>query len=379
MNTKNIFKSLSLTTTIAGALLVTGGVQAQFLDLRFVSYGNVTDPTARAALDTMLDTLETQVNSNFPDIDLDPFTKGTAKATAIASSGAGADYASDFSFGYLGVNLALAMDNATVTQIKNLASGAFSVEDAPGIAAVGAVTLGLSFKNLPKLPIPFIDSSRARGYLSFFSKSQTITPDSPAAPSLTLGMTTFAAHGQYKLLEAKSIGLGMLKWNGVELTGGIRYTKSTVEASQSMSGLQTAPTAITSPVITDVTAGFTGDAVVGINSKVFSIPIEVSTAVRLAHVLGIFMGLGTDFNFGGASSDLTINSPIVIADSANILNGVSAQADALLNAKGSPGLLNVKYFGGVQFEVLAVAISLQLTGSLTNSAKGVNVGAKAFW
>jgi hypothetical protein len=86
-----------------------------------------------------------------------------------------------------------------------------------------------------------------------------------------------------------------------------------------------------------------------------------------------------DINIGSASSGLNIASPVEFDFSDTNISGVTANAAAGLNASGKPTFTNLKYFAGVQFEILAIAISAQFTGSLLDSGKAINIGAKLFW
>jgi len=383
---KNTLKNLSITGFVASTFFVAPAVSAADLfNLTISSYGSIADDAnpfnaaARSVIDTAVGELETQINSNFPDIDLDPFTKSTAKAAGVSPSGVGIDYASDFGFGYIAANIAIA-SGATVGEIKDLAT---PPADLTKIGKVGlggsiALTLGLSFKHLPKIPVfgDIFEPSRTRGYLSFYKGGKEFASEDATQPSFAITNSIFSAHGQYKLVEGMSVGLGTFKWGGVDVSGGLRYSKSAVSLSQPLSGLSSTALDLGGG-LGNVTAEFTGDAVVSVNTSTFSIPLEVSTSTRLLHVLGLFLGTGLDLNFGSAKSGLSIASPVTFEN--NLISGVTAQADANLNATGKPTFTNLKYFAGVQFEILAIAISAQFTGSLLDSGKAINVGAKLFW
>jgi hypothetical protein len=210
---------LSLYSFVLSTLLLSPSVKAaDFIDLTISDYGTIPS-IGHSALGTVVETLEDQINSNFPTIDLVPFTEGAAKSAGIATSGMGPDYASDFGFGYISSNFSIA-SSATVNQIKDLGTGTASVEDVPGIGGSIALTLGLSFKHIPKIPVfgDIFEPSRTRGYLSFYSGGKSFNADNPVSPDFKIGSSIFAAQGQYKLVEGMSVGLGTFKWGGVDVS-----------------------------------------------------------------------------------------------------------------------------------------------------------------
>jgi len=72
------------------------------------------------------------------------------------------------------------------------------------------------------------------------------------------------------------------------------------------------PSSVTNGVNVDVTGDATGNAVFKIDMTTRSIPVEVTTSVRLLTLLTAYGGLGFDWQLGGGSAlDLAMNASMI--------------------------------------------------------------------
>lgn len=364
--------------TLSAALALTSPSHAvnQVITLTVTDYGSIPVGPARDALDTAILTMQTQINTDFPDINVTSFSESSAKSASLASSGVGVDYASDFDFGYLATNVGVASDVSP----SNL-SDRINAKDYPGIGAALALTAGLNLKHFPAIPIvsQIFAPERTRAYVSLLSLGHKFDIDSATGSAADLSCTILSAQGQYKLVPGYSVGLGFFKWGGVDISGGIRYTSAHVSINAPLQDITIHPDLSSSGMGTGNVA-FSGNSVVSVNMKTFTIPVEISTSTRLLHLFGLFVGAGGDINLGSTSSALNIDGPVAITNTGGLdIGNVQAQATAGLTGSGKPSFVNLKSFAGMQVEFLAVAFSVQATRSLLNSVTAVNLGVKAFW
>lgn len=348
------------------------------------TYGDLASfPGASEALDTIYDTLETQINSSLPQFDFSTLFKGVADGTATAGSGTDADYASGVDFGIIGVNVGAAAKFKDNFGLSDISSSGISAIQGGGVQA--GLMLGATGKVLPQFKIGPFDSHRAKGYMSFFffGRSFNDLDFGGTTADLDVSVKHFAVAGQYKIVEERKLGAGVLKWGGVDLTGGLRYNsfKGTVTANIPTVALaqQTVASVLT------VTPSFTnGEANLIANSSTFSIPMEASTWARVLYFLTLYTGFGLDINLGStsgtgsATGDIQTNFTNTISNQP-LTNQPSATAAYNLGNNGSPYPVGLRNFTGIQIDMGVLAVYAQLNKAVVGGPLGATFGAKAFW
>jgi hypothetical protein len=380
MINKNRFNQLCMLGLGIGTLVFSNlqVAKAGPFEISITDWGTIPDDSAnpngvRAGFTELFQGLEDSVNSNeiLTNINPDTYLKAVANSTVTAGGGTDADYASPFSFGLIGANVGLAADLAPAAKLSDLFDKTRIKSSVEGVGAQAGILLGINGAHLLKTKIGFIDLSRAKGFLSFFAFGYDVG-------GFTTSFTHFAITGQYKLMQEKSLGFGLLKWGGVDLTGGLKYNKTSISLSSTLD-----PVATQSSIggIGDVTATIRPTVTLGADVGVFSIPLEVSTYARVLYFLTFFGGAGMDFAFGSASSvssavgdiDLTTS----VSNSGVTLPTAAATMD--LGSSQKPSITSLRAFGGVQFELYALSITAQINKSITNKSFGATVGAKLFF
>jgi hypothetical protein len=361
----NSLKGLGLIAATTGSMNLAFGQAFQITNR---TYGNAANTPVQAEIDTLFDSLETAVNAELPSFDPDSYLKATANATVASGGGVDADYASPFSYALVGGGVGLAADFTATGGLSDLfQDGGFTSLE--GAGAQGGIILGLNTGKFLNQKIGFIDLSRTKAFLSFFAFGYGLN-------DFDFDFKHFAVSGQYKLVPEKSMGLGVLKWGGVDLTGGLKYNKTTFTITQP--GTQTQTASVASGV-GQLSANFDGTATVGADVGIFSIPVEVSTSARVLYFLSFFAGMGADFAFGSSSSVSEVTGPISVTDSLGAFSGIGADAGLDLGSAAGPTAFGLRTFGGIQLELYALSVSVQINKSLFNESLGATVGAKLFF
>lgn len=184
--------------------------------------------------------------------------------------------------------------------------------------------------------------------------------------SLSLG-----AGVSYDLLKAKSLAVGLLKWQGVVVSSGFYYQRNRVEMSYTPDeeGFLADQDSITLGEIglKDVDLiplGYSESSLLGklattpkiqakIESSTFTIPIEVSTAIRLLYVVDLMVGAGVDLAFGSSEVGLRADSDVeFVVDPAlvsGLVDSTPGNADLVNKTTSKPQLFRPRVMAGLGF------------------------------
>ena len=368
----NLKSSTLKNLVLLGCLSSSWAARAQLFQITNRQYGNV--PAAfKTEVDAVFDALETQVNTQFPNVDASTYVKGIANSTVLSGAGLGADYSTPFSLFVLGGGLGVAADlgNAKLTDlIKGSGLGTVS-----GAALQTAYTLGVHGNRLNLGNWGPIDTKRLKFFLSFASKSSSF--DQSGGGTVTIGFKSYGARAQYSLVPARSVGFGALRWGGVDLTSGLNYASMNFGVSTPVSKSQQSSLSF----VPGATMTTTFDALMSItaSASTFTIPIEVSSSVKVLYLFTLYGGLASDISLGSSKASAGGSGPVVVTESSGTLGTISADAALAINNTAKPTPLNLRYFAGAQFDLFILAVNLQFNQALTTGTLGAEVGAKAYW
>ena len=337
--------------SLGAALLVASSAHAQVFKITPGTPGAVL--STEAALEAFLSELEDEVNAGLPSVETGEYTKGMANASAMATSGTAVVYGTPFSFGLIGANLSAGIDLGEGNKLSD-----FDAEKAAGFGAQAGIILGFNPGSIMSSPIGFIDPTRMQLFLSYFAQKRTLD-------TADVDFASFGVTAKYRLFDARNLATSLVKWNGLDVLGGIRYNKMkgsfTKEFDTEFTGTG------------GVTATVAGPAVIGADVKVISIPVEASTSLRLAYFLNLIGGAALDFNFGSSTANGDYDSDIDFTD------GSTATGDLELGGKASPTLLNARAFIGTGIDFAVGSLNFTLGKSLTASAWNVNTMLSLYW
>jgi hypothetical protein len=115
----------------------------------------------------------------------------------------------------------------------------------------------------------------------------------------------------YQLIEPKSVPLGVVRWRGLAVASGLFYQRNTTEITITDAGDIGINQALTMNDIGDtgnmsVIGYFTSSPfiVASIESSTYTIPLQVSTGLRLLYIIDLNVGAGVDIVFGQGKINL---------------------------------------------------------------------------
>jgi hypothetical protein len=274
--------------------------------------------------------IQSQVSTAYDTANINQFLRSFADATTFAQHGLGVDYMSlpgSFMLG-VGGQVALATD------------GDLSESQRPtaGFAANFSIMLGLNLKEW--------GHPRWTMYVNGFYENG-------ATDRLNGAITTAGAHVQYRLVDPQvdqGFGAAVVRWTGIDLTSGVEFTRwsmtsnDTITTDVPVQGAQTSA---------DIELDSTGKF--NLASTALTVPIEVTTGLRIIELVSIYAGIGFDVTAGKASLDANLNGTLKTSDGTNV-GTVTIVGGG--NNTASPG--NFRGLAGVQLNLWALKIFSQV-------------------
>ena len=200
--------------------------------------------------------------------------------------------------------------------------------------------------------------------------------DIPGAEGFSYNALSVGLLANYRLIESRSLPLGVVRWRGISLGSGVVYQRNElkVDLEFDLEPLEVEFDGIDNPEIrlTPVlTAVATSDSVV--------VPLEVTTGVRLAWLFDLNFGAGIDINFGNSNVSLDIASPVVLDDPTGelVVEPGSANVNAGTSGDG-PAFVRPRLTGGFGLNLGPVKVDVPLMYYFDQDGNsfmaGVNVG-----
>ncbi len=334
-----------------------------------------------------------QANDQIPvdEHSLTDFLSNTSVSFGMAQKGLTTDYGSNIRVFMIGAGFGIG-GSAGDVGFQNLASGVELPAPSnnytlPGIGAGfgGSAMLGVPLKrfNLPKF---VIDPNRMKLFLGFMYLPYTYAPDNQSTIDLTY--LSYSAHAQYKIIKKRDLGFSGLRWGGLDLTSGLEYNSMSMAYSTSRpiepSGLTTVTNASKTQSMEVLSLGnmgnlanvtVTGDPSFNVQLASMSVPIELSTSVRLLYLVTFFGGGAVDINIGRsaviAEPTLQFSGDLLAGDPFNptSTSTITSNAKLDMSSEGSPEIMNLRIFAGVQLN-LAI-FKLVINGSYSPSPQSV--------
>jgi hypothetical protein len=203
-------------------------------------------------------------------------------------------------------------------------------------------------------------------------------------------LDNWGVHAQLRLLgpSHSMSALNMLvRWGGIAITTGLDYSHMTLGLKQPISSTFTFPNASIPDVtvdttgaatgsITDVNGTAAGTAHLNIDMTTKSIPLEVTTSLRLMTLFTAYGGLGFDWQLGGGSNmDVGVDATMV--GHAGGQNWDLGTAHVKFAAHADPSAAKIRGILGVQVNLLVVRLFTQLNVENTNpTMASLAVGAR---
>ena len=326
----------------------------------------VNAPSAGVALQSTIETeVCNQVKSKFQTGNLSSVMASMAKAYAVTSKGAVADYGTNMQVFSLGAGATLGVNNVTpttdLTALKNRFSGSTVPDVGTGVTA--SATLGISFRHINFKKRGWFDPKNINVYASFM-----VLP-AMAFDIYSVKATSGSAYLQYKVLPMRKTPLALVTWGGLDVGLGYTYSTSTVSASSASK-------------ITSVEFDTNGKRIVyepaGTLSLTYTshvVPLEVSTNFSLLYFLSFVVGGAADFHIlSSAQIAANISGPVKV-------DGVSSTDDYArfsYSETGKAGAVGFRAFFGPQFNIWKIRI-FSLAHITNDSSYAVTLGARFSW
>jgi hypothetical protein len=307
--------------------------------------------------DQLVQQLTTQVNGLFQTANVNGFLKDFQNAQSFSSKGLGVDYASEATLVEAGATLSFA------SNVDKAYKPSGSYADPP-ISGGGA-----NFSLMGGVGLGLIGLDPLMVFGNWFKGSASLG-------QLDGSYQNWGLHGQLRLLgpSRKMSAVGMLvRWGGIAITSGADYSHLSLSAKKpitsTMSVVPGAPVTVTS----------TGDLTFSVDQTTWSVPLEVTTSLRLLSMVTVYGGFGLDWQLGGGSSlNIGMN-----ANLAGKYNGATYNnlGTATISATGKvdPSPARLREIVGVQLGILdtiRLFLQVNVTGGspmLTSVAGGLRL------
>jgi len=282
--------------------------------------------------------LKSKVDDAYQTANVDGFLRAFTDATAFSQRGIGVDYAAhpeNIIFGIAG-NVAVASDSVLDSQERTTAGAAVNFAAMVGV--------NLASMDLPKLTL------FGNGFYQ-----------GAATDKLDGTITSVGAHAQYRLISPqadKGAAAVVARWLGLDITAGIEYTRWKLGATNIKNTYQLAGDGgQTSTVSVDSTGNF------DLTTNAVTVPVEITTGVRLAYIASLYIGAGFDFTVG--KSEVAGNlSGDILTDAGETIGNVTLAATGSNSASPAAG----RILAGAQLNLWKLKIFVQGNVSQTPAA-----------
>ncbi len=308
--------------------------------------------------------VENRVNDDFPSADPSRLLTGMADSTAMAGKGVGNDYVTDFSVFTLGAGVGVGVDLEKQDDFDS---------DISGAGLMGGLVFGLNLGILPMKTLGFLDLSKLNVMVNFFSYDYDNSEKTLSADTSSMGI-----HFNYQVLEGH--GTKLLFWDGLKIHVGVQKNETNFSFTEAISEVVN-QTVSASGNDYNLSGTLTGNPRAGIEVSTTSIPIELSTGVRLLYFLSLYSGLGVDFNSGEATAVGGLDAPestIVCSGAGAACNDteIKVTPEANLTGVGTTQSTFFRVFAGLQFNLPYFRIFTQVNKELSSDLLSANAGLR---
>jgi hypothetical protein len=310
--------------------------------------------------------IQSQVDNLFQVGNVTHFLQSFQNAQAFSSKGLGVDYASETTLVEAGATFSLVsnLDKAYVP------SGAYSNPPISGG--------GMNFSLMGGIGLGLIGLDPIMIFGNWFKGSASLG-------SLDGSYHNWGVHGQLRLLgpsRKSSVAKFVARWGGIAITSGADYSRMTLSASKPIQSTFTLPAAQPGAPQGSVSVQNTGTITFSLQQTTWTVPLEVTTSLRLLSLITLYGGIGLDFQLGGGSD---MNVDMQNASLSGRIPGTTGttnlgSASISVSQHVSPSPARLREIFGLQlapFDLVRLFVQVNTTGSspmLTSLAAGLRVG-----
>ena len=290
----------------------------------------------------MIDKVRTEIEDIYQTQHISTLLNAFANTAAFTARGLGADRQSDPGTW----SLAVAATGALAT---DLALGNSSHVVAGAVVNIG----GIAGTSLARWGAP--------RWSVFASGSYEATTIHGLAGSLW----TAGATAQVKLVEGTAPG--RMRWTGVDASASLDLARWTVSEEQPIS----INFRVTGTQGQKKTIDLASTGTLAVHAGTYTVPLEVTTGVRLFDVLALYGGGGLDLTFGTSSIDASLAGNLTIDNDHEPIGTATIAA----SGTGGPDTWSVHALAGAELHTRYVRVFVQ--GALAPSEEAVTIGVRA--
>lgn len=352
-----------LTLLVSAAILVPAAARAEVtVQLKSDAAQQQYAQLAGVSLADIQMQLQTELDRLFQEYEPEKYLQRFSDAQAFTTRGLGVDYASNIRYLMVGfaTNFSVNAEEAYVpkdTKTRPPVEGA-----ATNLTAMVGLNLGL----IGLRPVTLYGNYwRSEGTYREFDAL----------------IENRGFHVQLKLFGPaadESMWSAVLRWGGIDITTGFDYARTRMNLVKARTLARAIPIGDArsgGPVVNVASTG-----TFGLDMSTTSIPLEVTTNVRLLHLLTLYGGVGFDWQLGGGG-DMVINldgtmTGTVPGQTANVDLGT---ATVVAEEDSEPSKARVRGLIGVQANVWLVKVFTQVNFVPDPFAASVGVGVRLAW
>lgn len=286
--------------------------------------------------------IQTRINEAYDTNNIDGFLRSFTDATAFSMRGLGVDYVSmpkNLILG-VGVNFAIA------------ASGDFNAEERPtaGLAPNIGFMAGLNLSEYGSPRWTLFGNG-------FYRNGST--------KSLRGGIFSAGLHAQYRLvLPQEDAGAAtVLRWTGIDITSGFELTRWSLGVDDDIqTNFAVDGSSGSAMLVLDSTGTF------DVRSTAMTIPVEVTTGMRIALLVSLYVGAGVDFTASTGKLTTSLNGNILTEDARNV--GTMTMTGNGDNT-GSP--VTGRILAGVQLNLWKLKVYTQVNAGPNAASVGAGI------
>jgi hypothetical protein len=280
--------------------------------------------------DQLVAQLVGQVNGLFQTTNVAGFLRDFQNAQSFSSKGLGVDYASEATLAEVGATFSVAAVD------KAYKPSGSSYTDPP----LGG--LGGNFSLMGGVGLGLIGLDPVMLFGNWFKGKASVG-------KLDGDYSNWGMHAQVRLFgpSRKMSALKMLvRWGGIAITSGADYSRLSLSATKAISAKFNVQDGA------PVTVQSTGNLVFRVEQTTWSIPLEVTTSLRLLSLVTVYGGFGMDWQLGGGSNlnidmDANLSGQYMGTNYSNL-----GTATIAASGKASPSSARFREIVGVQLGIL---------------------------
>jgi hypothetical protein len=342
------------------ALLLAGAAPAAWADVNVtINSGQASSFAAQAGVDVakIQQQLTDELRTLFQTYRLHDYVRSFGDAQSFSSRSLGVDYGS--TIGLVEVGIAA---NLAVNGNRAFTEGDAHTQPVAGVAPNVTLMAGLNLGFLGLRPVTLFGNyfQHKGSYREFGAE-----------------LENYGAHLQVKLFQPRKETLwnAFLQWGGIAVTSGFDHARMRLSLGQSFS--RNLPIGDGGQDLAQVDIQSMGAFT--LESRTWSVPLEVTTNFRFLYVLSAYGGAGFDWQFGGGCDmDVNLDGTLTgtVSGQAPAQIG-TAQVVATEHAKPSPG--KIRGIFGLQANVWFLKIFTQLNMVPNPFVASVAVGVRLVW